>query len=162
MKYKDGFKCDNEIKKICKDLIENNWFSSCTINYDEANDNNQYAPIDIVFTAVTKSNKQHIYAIELKERKGYNSTDFNSDWIIEQDKLNKLYDYISSGYTSCYFNIFKDNVYMLWVINDVKKYLKPIVINAPKYTQGDEHKLINKNVYTINQQYAKIKGKINN
>lgn len=141
MRYNNGFLCDKESKEILKNLIENKWFSSCTIVYDEYNNNNPKARIDFLFTAITQTNKERKYAIELKERKGYNHNAYK-DWILETDKYKplKLLE-IESGYTSAYMNIFKDDVYALWLIKSIDEETIPSTLLAPKQTQGDETKI---------------------
>lgn len=137
MKYKDGFECDKKAKNILKDLIENNWFSSCTVYFDEENENYEYASVDVVFTAITKANVEHKYAIELKERKGYDHTDYE-DWMIEPHKVKELEKYSNFGYKPMYFNLYKDGYYYLWDYDTIVsagtetfKYIKP-------HTQGPD------------------------
>lgn len=160
MKYEGGFNCDRNAKDILKNLIENKWFSSCSINYDTTNETDPYAPMDTVFTAITSTGKQRAYAIELKDRKGYSSEEFD-DWMLETQKFNKMSDYTNSGYTVLYFNVFNDDTYLLWDYDSINtnktegiRYIKP-------HTQGDENESkVKRNRYFINKKYAIKSGNI--
>ena len=98
-KLPNGFKCDKEQKELVKALIEE-LFKNYDVIFDEENDKNEYADIDILFTAYTKDGYfVRRYAMEIKQRL-YDHNDFNGDWFIEMKKYNNLLDYQSSGYTS--------------------------------------------------------------
>lgn len=159
-KYNGGYKCDKPAKKILDELITDVWFSAYTVTFDIDNNNNEYAPIDRIFTATSvTTGKQYPYAIELKHRMGYNITDNNDDWMLEIDKYNDMQDYALSGYSTFYFNLFKHNDYYLWKFEDIKqnktegyKYSKP-------HTQGSpEEKYIRKKRYFIKGDKAIKKG----
>ena len=159
-KYNGGYKCDKPAKKILDELITDVWFSAYTVTFDIDNNNNEYAPIDRIFTATSiTTGKQYPYAIELKHRMGYNITDNDDDWMLEIDKYNDMQDYALSGYSTFYFNLFKHNDYYLWKFEDIKqnktegyKYSKP-------HTQGSpEEKYIRKKRYFIKGDKAIKKG----
>lgn len=159
-KYNGGYKCDKPAKKILDELITDVWFSAYTVTFDIDNNNNEYAPIDRIFTATSiTTGKQYPYAIELKHRMGYNITDNNDDWMLEIDKYNDMQDYALSGYSTFYFNLFKHNDYYLWKFEDIKqnktegyKYSKP-------HTQGSpEEKYVRKKRYFIKGDKAIKKG----
>lgn len=159
MKYEGGFKCDAKAKQKLKDLIENVWFSSCTIKYDIANENDPMALVDTIFTAITKDNKFKKYAIELKYRKGYKHTDFKGDWVIEPKKLIALENYqILSGYTSVYFNIFNDGYWALWTLDTITETKQPSTIKATKTTQGNDKEKIEKPSFMVNFNNANLTG----
>lgn len=157
MKYSDGFECDKKAKQQLKSLIENNWFSSCTIVYDKENDNNPKARIDVIFTAITKSNKEYKYAIEIKDRMGYNHNQY--DWMIEPHKYKTLQSYqYDSGYTSAYFNTFKDNIYALWTFKDMEQCKYEDSVYATKTTQGNDTVKYNKQSYLLPFNNATLTG----
>lgn len=161
-KYENGFECDKTAKVYLKDLIENVWFSACTIIYDEENDMDEYAPIDVIFTAYTRSNNNARYAIELKERKGYGHTDYE-DWMIEQPKMKKLKEYNDCGYRSLYFNLFNDGFYYLWdypTMNS-KHTIKSYMIKP--HTQGNDNEVpVQKQRIMINSKDCIKSGRIEN
>lgn len=159
-KYNGGYKCDKPAKKILDELITDVWFSAYTVTFDIDNNNNEYAPIDRIFTATSvTTGKQYPYAIELKHRMGYKITDNDDDWMLEIDKYNDMQDYALSGYSTFYFNLFKHNDYYLWKFEDIKqnktegyKYSKP-------HTQGSpEEKYVRKKRYFIKGDKAIKKG----
>ena len=137
MKYTGGFECDKAAKNILKDLIENVWFSSCTIVFDEENEMNEYATMDMLFTAYTTTGHHYAYAIELKERKGYNHSDF-TEWMIETHKLNDMKRYRQFGYKCFYFNLFKDGIYYLWNYDTIAENHKEALIPIKPHTQGED------------------------
>lgn len=160
-KYLKGFECDKEAKVILKDLVENEWFSSCTIYWNEENDMDEYAPVDLVFTAVTKKENIRQYAIELKERKGYAHDDYQ-DWMIEPHKLNKLQKYTDYGFKALYFNLFNDGYYYLWDYQTMAKYHKETVKAIPLHTQGDDEEPVMQKRYLISSQKAILSGRTYN
>ena len=163
MKYDNGFECDRKAKNKLKHLIKDIWFSAFTIAIDEINDNNDKAYIDVIFTATSKNNKQYKYAIELKERKGYNHNfkikDKTVDWMLEKEKYNKLYNaqYLS-GYTSVYYNEFKDDVYALWTLDDIDKCKYEQSLYATKTTQGNDTTKYDKKPYLLPFNKATLTG----
>ena len=134
MKYNDGFKCDKKAKEVTKNLIYN-WFSACTVSIDEENEMNDYAPVDILYTAYTQT-KSAEYAIEIKHRMGYSHTDYDS-WMIEEEKYNTLLKYKKYGYRVFYLNIFKDGYYAMWDLNTITSYSTESVFSIRPHTQAE-------------------------
>lgn len=137
-KYNGGYSCDKKAKNILKDIATNNWFSACTTVWDEENEMDEYAPIDEVFTAYTNSGKMGMYAIEIKERKGYNHNDYD-EWLIEEHKFNTMKKYKEQGYKPLYFNIYKDGYYYLWDYETIASKSKTVEIPIKPHTQGDDN-----------------------
>lgn len=156
-KYENGFECDKAAKEILKDIIQNTWFSSCTVVFDEENEMNDYAPVDVLFTAYTKT-KMAKYAIEIKHRMGYKHTDY-PEWMIEKEKLNSLKEYVDNGWKAFYFNLFADGYYYLWDYQTIEEnhtvQLKEIV----PHTQGnDDEKPTTKIRLFVKSNLAKKSG----
>lgn len=161
MKYNNGFLCDREAKVIAKDLINNHWFSACTVVYDEENDMNDYAPVDIVFTAYTDTQSAK-YAIEIKERKGYEHT-YTNDWMIEQKKYNTLKQYQNYGYRVTYLNIFKDGYYAMWDIDTITSAHTSTTMSIKPHTQSSYNEIpVKQERLMIDINKAFKKGYINN
>lgn len=158
-RYNDGYECDKPAKQILDELITDVWFSAFTVTFDLDNNNDEYAPIDRIFTATSTTGKEYPYAIELKHRMGYKITDNNDDWMLEIKKYNDMQDYASSGYSTFYFNLFKDNDYYLWKFEDIKKYKTEGYKYSKPHTQGDDkEKYIRKKRYFIKGDKAIKKG----
>lgn len=158
-KLPNGFKCDREQKQLVKALIVE-LFKNYDIIFDEENDKNEYADIDILFTAYTKDGYfVRRYAMEIKQRL-YNYTAFNGDWFIEVKKYNNLLDYQSSGYTGIYLNTFNDNTFVVWDIKDIVKNHKEGDWCIKPHTQASHYeKPVTKHRYTVNVKNAKLMGK---
>lgn len=158
-KLPNGFKCDEKQKQLVKALITE-LFKNYDVIFDEANEENEYADIDILFTAYTKDGYfVKKYAMEIKQRL-YGHTAFNGDWFIEVKKYNNLLDYQSSGYTSVYLNTFNDNTYVIWDIEDIVKNHKEGDWCIKPHTQAEYYeKPLTKHRYTINIKNAKLMGK---
>ena len=158
-KLPNGFKCDKEQKELVKALIVE-LFKNYDVIFDEANDKNEFADIDILFSVWTKDGifiKN--YAMEIKQRL-YNYNDFGGDWFIEMKKYNNLLDYQSSGYTSVYFNSFNDGYFAIWDIKDIVKSHKEGDWCIKPHTQADYYeKPVTKHRYTVNIKNAKLMGK---
>lgn len=153
MKYKDGFKCDKDSKELVKHLITEVWFSSCTVEFDEDNDTDEYADIDILFTAYTRTGKSYSKGIEIKERKGYTSTYFD-DWVLEDDKYKKM---LGCKNECFYLNIFRDNTYALWDIRAIKDSDTGSIF-AAKRTQEESNR-INKKCHLLRIDDAILTGR---
>lgn len=158
-KLPNGFKCDKEQKQLVKALIVE-LFKNYDVIFDEANEENEYADIDILFTAYTKDGYfVKKYAMELKQRL-YDHNDFNGDWFIEVKKYNNLLDYQSSGYTSVYLNTFNDEYFCIWDIKDIVNSHKEGDWCIKPHTQADYYeKPVTKHRYTVNIKNAKLMGK---
>ena len=158
-KLPNGFKCDKEQKELVKALIVE-LFKNYDVIFDEENDKNEYADIDILFSVWTKDGYfVRRYAMEIKQRL-YDHNDFNGDWFIEVKKYNNLLDYQSSGYTSVYLNTFNDNTYAVWDIKDIVKSHKEGDWCIKPHTQADYYeKPVTKHRYTVNIKNAKLMGK---
>ena len=158
-KLPNGFKCDKEQKELVKALIVE-LFKNYDVIFDEENDKNEYADIDILFTAYTKDGYfVRRYAMEMKQRL-YDYSDFGGDWFIEMKKYNDLLDYQSSGYTSVYFNSFNDGYFCIWDIKDIVKNHKEGDWTIKPHTQADYYeKPVTKHRYTVNIKNAKLMGK---
>lgn len=160
MKYQDGFKCDKKAKEVVKDLINNEWFSACTVVFDEENEMNDYAPVDFLFTAYTNTQSAP-YAIELKYRMGYNHNDYDS-WMIEPEKCNTLKQYQNCGYRTEYINIFKDGYYAMWNIDTITSASTESVFSIKPHTQAEyEEKPVEKKRILIPLNKAFKQGYIN-
>lgn len=157
-KYEGGFECDKEAKVILKDLIENEWFSSCTVYWNEDVEMDEYALIDLVFTAITKKDNVRQYAIELKERKGYSHDDYQ-DWMIEPHKLNKLKKYTDYGFKALYFNLFNDGYWYLWDYDTINEKHTEVIKPIPLHTQGEDETPVMQIRYLINSKYCVISGR---
>ena len=136
-KYNGGFECDKAAKTILKDKIDNEWFSAFTVVYDEENEMDEYAKVDTLFTAYTDNGHQYAYAIEIKERKGYNHNDYD-EWIIEPHKLYTLKQYKDYGFKPFYFNLFKDGYFYLWDYDTIAKKHNEALIPIKPHTQGED------------------------
>ena len=158
-KLPNGFKCDKEQKQLVKALIAE-LFKNYDVVFDEENDKNEYADIDILFTAYTKDGYfVRRYAMEIKQRL-YDYSDFGGDWFIEMKKYNDLLDYQSSGYTGIYLNTFNDNTFVAWDIKDIVKNHKEGDWTIKPHTQADYYeKPVTKHRYTVNIKNAKLMGK---
>lgn len=106
MDIKKGFSCDKPVKdkviNYYKTKAEEKGF---VFIEDKLNNNNPYARIDILF-AVSSNTIFQNYAIEIKERN--NNIDKYEDIMFEEDKIDILKQYISSGYISYFLNVFSD------------------------------------------------------
>mgnify|MGYP003289499478 CR=1 FL=1 len=138
-KYEGGFECDKAAKEILKDIIVNKWFSAFTVVFDEENEMNGYAPVDVIFTAYTKSGKAVKYAIEIKHRMGYKHSDY-PEWMIEKEKLNVLGEYVNNGFRAFYFNLFADGYYYLWDWKTMEENHSVKFKEIVPHTQGDDEK----------------------
>ena len=156
MKYNDGFECDKYAKNVAKQLV-NYWFSAFTVAINEENEADEFAPVDLIFTAFTKSGKEIVYAIEIKHRMGYKHNDFD-EWMIERHKYNTLSDYKKKGYRVLYFNLFKDGYYYLWDYDTIKNKHKDAVKNLTHHTQGEDEESELKVVYLIKAEDCIISG----
>lgn len=94
--------------------ILDNLFSACTCNYEQFYTST--SPIDILMTATTRCDKQHLYAIECKDRE-YTHTYFKDGWVIEEWKYNRLLDAKAKGYRPLLICTFSDNTYVIWDIS---------------------------------------------
>lgn len=139
--YENGFVCDAPLKKQLRERIMDEWFSAYTVTFGwECFDDN--AKMDIVFTATSKSNREYKYAIEVKERKGYTAEQLEKDgYMLEEKKYNTLCDYATSGYSSYYFNSFKDGKFYLWKNDDKMRNSRRGKVKANKYTQKESEEV---------------------
>lgn len=158
-KLPNGFKCDEKQKQLVKALIVE-LFKNYDVIFDEENEENEFADIDILFTAYTKDGYfVRRYAMEIKQRL-YDHSDFGGEWFIEMKKYNNLLDYLSSGYTSVYLNTFNDNIYAIWDIKDIVNNHKEGDWCIKPHTQADYYeKPVTKHRYTVNIKNAKLMGK---
>ena len=154
MKLKGGFECDIPQKELVKQIL-NKLFSGYTITYDIENENNKMAPVDMIFTATSNSNELK-YAIELKQRLK-DHTDYNGDWVINDEKYDWLKRYKSSGYSSYYLCTFNDGYYAIWSIDDIEKYHTEDTFYIKPHTQADwNEKRVPQHRLIINNKYAKL------
>lgn len=140
--YENGFVCDAPLKAKLRERIKNEWFSAYTVNFGwECFD--ESAKMDIVFTATSKSSsREYKYAIEVKERKGYTAEQLEKDgYMLEQKKYNTLCDYVTSGYSSYYFNSFKDGKFYMWKNDDKMRNSRSGMVRANKYTQKESEEI---------------------
>lgn len=118
MDIKKGFACDKPVKdkviNYYKTKAEEKGF---VFIEDKSNNNNQYARIDILF-AVSSNTIFQNYAIEIKERN--NNIDKYDDIMFEEDKIDVLKQYISSGYISYFLNVFSDLTALQFDISKTK------------------------------------------
>ena len=158
-KLPNGFKCDREQKQLVKALIAE-LFKNYDVIFDEENDKNEYADVDILFTAYTKDGYfVRRYAMEIKQRL-YDHSDFGGEWFIEMKKYNDLLNYLSSGYTSVYLNTFNDGYFAIWDIEDIVKNHKEGDWTIKPHTQADHYeKPVTKHRYTVNVKNAKLMRK---
>ena len=118
MDIKKGFSCDKPVKdkviNYYKTKAEEKGF---VFIEDKLNNNNQYARIDILF-AVSSNTIFQNYAIEIKERN--NNIDKYDDIMFEEDKIDVMKQYISSGYISYFLNVFSDLTALQFDISKTK------------------------------------------
>lgn len=113
------YDCDGELKGRMRGLVDSA-FSAYTVTYDEKNNNDTKARIDIVFTATSDSGREYWYCIEGKERQ-MSSTGFPEGWIIEADKIESMKEKEKDGYRCYYYNDFSDGVYFLWGMDAIER-----------------------------------------
>lgn len=113
-----GFNCDKPVKKIVlnyyKTKAEEKGFKFIE---DKKNNNNNYARIDLMF-AVSSNTKYQKYAIEIKERN--NDIEKYDDIMFEEDKIDIMKQYITSGYISYFLNVFSDKTALQFNIDNLK------------------------------------------
>lgn len=113
-KYNNGNKCDKTIKQtVINQIKAYAQDENLTFTLDESNDKNEFARVDILFTMNNVK-----YAIELKTRPSNKHTDYN-DVMFEQDKLDVLKQYITSGYNSYFLNVWADDYYQMYDISKI-------------------------------------------
>lgn len=157
-----GFTNDKAEKKYIKYLVENVWYSGCTIVWDDVNNNNDFAPLDILFTAITSNGKEYKKAIEHKGRE-YTAQYLldKGGYALEKDKYAKMVDYENSGYTVYYYNSFKDGIYYLWRKDGIDRSKKDGFLYAKKHTYGNykNEKPINKPCYYLDNKEIIFSGR---
>lgn len=150
---KKGFKCDWDGKHKLTHFISNLCNERDKDLYVDYQNNNIYAPIDLYYTTVTRSDieKQKFFAIELKERPDSSHTQV-AEWIIELHKVKALKDAVKKGYNAYYAYLWGDGYFALWDINkwDLHKIgnfmIKPHTMNS----EGEPKKLFEKWGVTLN------------
>lgn len=138
MKYSGGFECDKGAKQVFKEIATKVFFSACTVIWDAENENDEFAPMDEICTAYTRTGKRGIYAFEIKERKGYNHNDYD-EWIMEEHKYNTMQKCKENGITPLYFNLYKDGYYHLWDFDTIERKHTTATIPIKPHTQGDDN-----------------------
>lgn len=157
MDKRNGFKCDIKAKNELAGIIEDRWFKKFAIVYDEMNKNDK-AKMDITFTATSHNNNEYWYSIELKER-DYSHNSFD-DWFLEMDKFNSMMEMQKKGYSTNYYNRFRDNIYAVWNYDKCKEALEEGKVGKkwlPKTTMGDDE-LVLKDVIYLNFNNASLTG----
>lgn len=118
MEIKKGFECDKPVKdKVINYYKRKAEEKGFVFIEDKLNNNNSYARIDILF-AVSSNTIFQNYAIEIKERN--NNIDKYEDIMFEEDKIDILKQYISSGYISYFLNVFSDLTALQFDISKTK------------------------------------------
>lgn len=109
-----NFNIDRGSKELFKQIMDGLFWRTITDVPEETT-----YPIDIFMTGLTSNGKSKAYAVELKERWKYLSTDYGTSastegWIIEDRKVSNLEETENSGYTPIYACFFKDGVLAVW------------------------------------------------
>ena len=113
-----GFECDKEGKRRLANKLQEDANKKGNYLKIDLQEDEQYAGIDIYFTAYTTSGEEIArYAMEYKGRQDTAHTQC-PDWIMEPDKIKKLQDAEKEGYVPLYSYTWSDNYYALWNINN--------------------------------------------
>lgn len=141
-----GFRCDKPgIRKLMYNLEEEAFENKQLLNI-EIEEKDQYAGIDVHFTAYTWDGQVVAkYSMECKERPDTGHTD-KPDWVIETKKVNDLRNDEKNGYIPRYAYIWKDGYYAIWDINtwDLSE---PRPFYKKKHTMGERAKYEKKTLH---------------